>query len=68
MREIQQRSTLQMTADLIGRATGRSIKLEEALQWTVEEYSVIHYQVSDHYTQKRGKALLGHTMLPTFLL
>ena len=44
MRVIQQRSTLQMTADLIGRASGKTIKLEEALQWSTEEFVAVHYQ------------------------
>lgn len=46
MRLIQQRSTLQMTADLIGKAEGREITLEEAFQWTLEEFATKHYKVS----------------------
>ena len=44
MRLIQQHATLQMTADLIGRATHCAISLEEALQWTVHEFATVHYK------------------------
>jgi len=45
MRVIQQRFTLQLTADLMGKAVGRTIPLEEAEEWTIEEYVHVHYKV-----------------------
>lgn len=48
MRIIQQRFTLKLTADLMGKAVGRSIPLAEAERWTIEEYAHVHYQASCH--------------------
>ena len=45
MRRIQQRATLRLIADLIGRAAGRSISMEEAEGWTVYEFAEKQYQV-----------------------
>ena len=45
MRKIQQRVTLRLTADLIGRAAGRSISMEEAEGWTVYDFAEKQYQV-----------------------
>ena len=43
-RSIQQRFTLQLTADMISTACGKSFTCGEAEQWTVEEYATVHYQ------------------------
>lgn len=57
MRVIQQQYTLQLTADLIGKACGKAFSKEEAENWTVEEYATQHYQASFfrkeiHYSYK----------------
>ena len=37
---------LQLIVDLINQATGKSISLSEALEWTLQEYIDVHFQAS----------------------
>jgi hypothetical protein len=55
MRNILQRFTLQLTADLIGKATGRHIPLAEAESWTIEEYINVHYQANPHWPTSEAR-------------
>ena len=71
VRTRSQMMTLQLTAELIGRVSGRSISLEEAKEWTVQEFIYLHYQVRPtscfHFHVKRQVAILVSSIIDSEL-
>lgn len=49
IRGIQQCTVIGLLADLMGRAAGRKISVEEAQSWTLEEYITVHFKASHLY-------------------